>query len=115
MSTEIEVELAVVQEKLRNLDTDLRLVFPEIEKNAENLNTIRDKLLAKIEPLEKENSIYKKQIDDLIDYKKSSDNRIKELENTKSYYKGYIAGILLIGTLFGVVLLSLIQRFWGKS
>ena len=96
----MDSELAVVQEKLKNLDSNLNSIFPKIDKTSDTISVINDKLIERMGKLETENGVQKSQIADLLAYKTTSDTRINKLENMKSYYKGAIAVIifLLVGS-----------------
>jgi uncharacterized protein YaaN involved in tellurite resistance len=98
-----DAELAVVQERLKNLDSNLHSIFSKIDKISETILSINDKLDGRMRILETENGVQKSQIDDLLTYKTTSDTRIKELENIKSYYKGVIAVIIFLIVASGVL------------
>jgi chromosome segregation ATPase len=104
---DLEVELAVAQEKLKNIDDDLKSLKPEIDKNTDIINNISDKLIARIEVLERENDVQKKEIADLQEYKRTSDDRIDKLEDVRTYYNGIISAIcFLLGSGIIAILLK---------
>jgi predicted nucleic acid-binding Zn-ribbon protein len=104
------IKLAIVDEKLKRLNDNINSIIPEIAKTNEKTSDVHEKLITRIVTLDKENALLKSKMDDLISYKNSSDKRIKELEEIKSYYKGSIAVIaVLITTGFLAVLFKLIS------
>ena len=93
-------DLAVIQERCKTFDRELRSILPKVEEVTKTIESIKDQLIARINNLETANELNKSKIEDLAKQNSQNIENIQKLQEYKNYLKGSIATIIGLFVLF---------------